>query len=225
MGITTTRAGMKIDNQVMPLANKQASVKPEINALFEDWLDAPTANSNSDDYYWQHQNQLQQSALTFASTNKSERTARSVEVATLPDQESGMIAKNNVFARQPLLASALNSDNAPPEPLLNSVSPMKPIIAVFKKAIESTAMPIDNKILSKPDAKNSGKETITKQTMPTNLIFKNHQLFINNNLAELTLNTSQLSKQETQELQKLMKQWLMHKRYALTKLIINGVLQ
>jgi hypothetical protein len=224
MGIATARASMKIDNQITSLAKKPTSAEPRFDALFEDWLDTPSTKKNGDDYYWQHQNQLQQSALMFSSVNKQEASKRDNR-EVLPDQDNRTAIKNSVFVSPAMITPIPKPVDTPSPSLASLISLAEPQITGLKETHEPTTMSSDSKIINKMDAKNNSIEFIIRQILPKNSIFKNHQLFINNNEVELTLNTSQLSKEETHQLQKFMKQWLNQKGYALTKLIINGVLQ
>jgi len=178
-----------------------------------------------DDYYWQHQHQLQQSALRFTPRACQAKKANlaSAENVELPITE--WIATNqcnsNVLGSTP----SRQLENNAFSPTFGPYFKVDQLITTVYTRLETPERPPECAIADKSLVKDNNTRVINKQLLLTSMTYKNHQLFINDNLVELALNTTQLSKQQTNELQQFIKQWLTNKGYALKRLIINGVSQ
>ncbi len=179
-----------------------------------------------DNYYWQHQNQLEQSALTFephSSMNKTQ-TIHFQDKPTLSQLYSESHAespKQSILPEHERILTRL-------EMTQEQVLEFKPITAGISHPIEKTITP--------PERQNSPikdhgskikyiKNSLVQTDRLTPVQFKNHQLFIEDKQAELTLNTTTLSFDEAHALKTLLKKWLQAKSYTLKQLIINGVKQ
>jgi len=212
---------MKIENQSMPVINKQVNVgwaSAQQWSLHIDSVEPDTRQA--DEYYWQHQHQLQQSDITF----------NPVEVNTpapiTPDRE---LAKDSInpmekFSPESLTLSEFDMQQ------LNDIH--RDIIAV---STESEPRPSGRGAIltfTLPDGRGSDSVETTRSintilrkpliTPTSTSIFKHYQLFIDDNQVELTLNTAHLSKLQVIELQTFIRQWLNQKGYTLKQLVLNG---
>ena len=215
---------MKIMEQLISSAFKTSNNQNKHDVFFDTLMNAPVRNNNCDDYYRQHQDQLQQSDLKFSPMtmtpgkkpmaepveNSNARTNSQTDPARLIQQNTKTLAEPDCA-----LIKTSSSPMMSPERLNTTI-----------KTLYATAVIQQENKLEDELPKNSRPNPANiNPVLPNPMVFKNHQLFINNNLAELSLNTTQLSKDETRELQKLVKQWLSNKGHVLKQFILNGEVQ
>ncbi len=201
-------------------SNKQ---KPSPHNLdFERWLDTPTKQSSGDEYYWQHQEQLQQCDLQFDSQPlMSQRQQKNILVhqsqRTNPLtvlQTTDITIKNH---RHNVPTKVIN------QPCLNVTESLEIIMGETPKS-SSTIMPYALNNASVNISNNERLEEIKANNDTRTLYtFKNHHLFIQEQEAELTLNNNEMNAQEEKELIHTIKHLLKNKGIILNKLIINGV--
>lgn len=174
--------------------------------------------TQADEYYWQHQHQLQQSALTFNATTHEH------DVASAPDTNQSKIDDD------PTLSSLSNSPLPPallPASLLKIKSPEHLNLYTPEVATCSAhpATLLANYLVTEKEhqALTDAIKTVVDKTMqrPTATI-KPYQLFIDDNQVELALNTTHWSQQEILDLKSFIHQWVQKKGYSLKQLILNG---
>lgn len=197
-------------------ANQQSS------ADFEHWLNSPSKQSSGDEYYWQHQTQLQHSELHFdakplpAAKTEQMLPKQNGPAFSIPAQ---MWAPQH-FELQNTLVTA--TDNTAP-----SYSPenkFAPLMMELEQALEQSSLPLPMHISKlTQDASATKATTSSSNSVTTTLQFKNNHLFIQGEQAELTLNLHTLDKQEQNELVQLIHNYLKKKGLVLSRLIINGV--
>ncbi len=226
MGITTQGFRMKINTQPIILTQNSVPFERDQDSGFEQVLDSRSEpnSRNGDDYYWQHQSQLQRSALTF---NPLLSRAK-IPVITPADETMTQPAPPPLATDATQQRPHINipQERYLPEPTMLSEIDVQQLILTIEKFIENPGNNLEFKMTDQTVSKPSRcQQPINNQASQPNALFKNHQLFLSNNVVELTLNTVPLSKQEAYELQKLIKQWLANKGYSLKQLMINGVQQ
>lgn len=217
---------MKIDSQSVPLPTQSAAYAPERDEGFEQLLHSPTKQTKDGDYYWQHQDQLQQSALTFYSLNHNVRIAKEINgVMKINEPTNCPIDEANLEVAQHQIRFETETNAISRE--LNSLSDceLNELVTLIKKTIEALGNSVEQKPNDKPIVRSIKQQEISSPSALPDAVLKNHQLFLNNNAAELSLNTSRLSTQEASELKKLIKKWLINKGFTLKQLVINGELQ
>lgn len=200
-------------------------VKQEPDAGFSHLLNLADKGTSGDDYYRQHQNQLQQSALSFKPFLTKERLP-------LPlDSENALVLKKSSTAVHVEVDSAHTQHTAQTslklELQISEKNPQFLIEALIKdmESMMTSWVSLPEVIVKSTPQPLPIVQHIKQTVVPPYRSFKNHQLFIHDKSVELTLNTTQLSKQQTYELQNFIKQWLAKKGYCLKQLIINGVKQ
>lgn len=173
-------------------------------------------------YYWQHQSQLQQSALTFNSTINA--------------AEAQQLSNNNIIKETPIPplkiddSSSITCLSIKIETNTASSTNLTPLnidqfIAHIKTNTEQTVC-MQNNILSKDVHNKTRLNAIPKQNASSVSAFKHYQLFTDDSQqVEITLNISQLSKQHLNQLKQFIQQYLTQKGYRLKQLMINGVKQ
>ncbi|ARG96958.1 hypothetical protein [Legionella micdadei] len=178
-----------------------------------------------DEYYWQHQKDLENSALNFQSLINGDTRHYSSPVAEnestrITDSESSPLVKPNAktntkMANPNFVFSEKNSLLGPES---NSYLPQGQS-ENYAFNIQTNSSPLqNNSTLDKLSPKVSPNK-------PTLINLKNHQLFILNNEAEFSLNTIDLDYQQIKNLVQLLQKWLTNKGIRLQQLIINGVKQ
>lgn len=213
---------MKIDPQLTMLTSNFEPFERETESGFDQLLDSPVKERTDDDYYWQHQNQLQQSALTFNPLASKARSPIIISDDAAITQEAPRVI---VTTNAEITHASIALDRYLPESTTPSELEVLQLFATIKTTLEPKGNPPEGEITDQSTAKNTSKHVMSNQTLLPNALFKNYQLYLNDNSVELTLNTAQLSKHQANELQKLIKQWLTKKGYSLKQLIINGVQQ
>lgn len=214
---------MKISDQLITNTFHPGSSKNGHDVYFDALLNSSVKQNSGDEYYWQHQNQLQQSALRF-----NPLCVKHIEQLEFEPTETGKPCINLQTDTSDTVQQISNSSiKTGCEVIETALLPMIPEQSnkTVKAVFEQVMIYLENKLEDKLTRNDAHKLILSKQPIADTVIFKNHQLFIDNNVVELTLNTSQLSKDETSELQKLVKQWLANKGYILKQFIINGEIQ
>lgn len=212
---------MKIETPLVPVAPRPdpSNGRPADN--FAAWLNSPVLSRSDDSYYWQHQAQLQKSALQFQST-QSEITK---QWATDTTEPSNLVLSAEQNTNLPMTStgasSGLRSFLSAPEPL--SVSDLEQLNSLLQTGSKQALILHDVRIMRRIDADKIAPNRSPRLIPQTSGANKSHQLFLTDLTAELSLNTSKLNREEVQDLKKIIKQWLNDKGYALTRVIINGV--
>jgi hypothetical protein len=219
---------MKIENQPLLVANKPGNASW---ASDQQWLlhaDAAGSKPNlldtrqADEYYWQHQHQLQQSDITFNSV------VRDTNPLIPPD---ATLLKSPINLMEKFNLHQLNNINAHPITV-----PTENVDRVRKGACDVlTAAPILVGTSQAPlpllptisiETMSEAINTVLRKTLPTptaTIMLKPYQLFVDDDdRIELTLNTTHLSKQQGLELQTFIRQWLNQKGFTLKQLVLNG---
>lgn len=224
MGITTRARFMKINEQVplahLPIANHGY----EDN--FSDWLLSPTLTQNGDEYYRQHQGDLQPSALTFKAltidANSKHPLNDSMTLITHPN--SSFTTTENTFlpdmtpkdaSQIAIKANQMTDTNAEIDALLTTIH------TTITNYLVTTHKPMVFENISRQP----NKAMTNYQTTEPSASIATHQLFIMGHEVELALNTHNLSKKDAKELEQCIKKALLSKGYYLSTLIINGVTQ
>lgn len=211
---------MKINDQLALTNTRLLANQPE-SQDFEQWINRPTKQNSGDEYYWQHQEQLQQSDLHFA----KKTWTRYDETQLLPTalQEADSVAS----AQCPALA--LNREETttkPSEHIKNQVSDWeKPVPSPiqFLKTTESIASEHPESVRLLTPASEPEKSLSSYNSKASMQPLKNHHLFIQEEEAELTFNSQELNQKEQRELTMMLKNHLKQKGITLKQLIINGV--
>lgn len=208
---------MKINEKASLNQFFQGSSQPVAN--LEQWL--KRSHKKGDDYYWYHQQELENSALQFNALNlEAKAEKRGIENETPVHQSLQKIEQKstpNLLENWSTQFHELKSEISKIEPRflpdcpLSSRNPGKAIPDNFRPQHQS-------KIL------NSINFSAAK-ILPRAFIFKKHQLFISKNEAELSLNGANLSRPEIKELVRILKKLFYDQGLKLDKLIINGETQ
>lgn len=197
--------------------------KPHGQSNFEQLINTPTKQNTGDAFYWQHLDQLQQSALRFDTRNlKSpkpiqnqsvddetpihQNTAQTVLQCVQQREEADSFRGNSIPQNTQLPLLQINKHmplQSPHNGLPDYIKPvLKPIDKCFTHSISNTP----SLLKGLPDS-------------------KKHHLFIQDNQAELSLNTEDLTPIEEKELIQLIQNHLKQAGLSLRHLIINGVKQ
>ncbi|CAM2806737.1 hypothetical protein [Legionella worsleiensis] len=209
-----------IDTTLMPKnLNKQANPVD-----FAPWLTTPTKQNSGDEYYWQHQEQLQQSSLTFA--KKPEHEQHTEE----PLKKDTDNAANNTI-HQTMYDTVTSSQK------LNEMNPhtnkqgadlsTELIKSLMIDHYNSPNYPVPEPVYRSADCpinvtKIKDSPSVSDQN-DSQSQFKNHHLFIEHNEVELSLNAHDLNEKEQNELKRFLKLNLKQKGFNLKQLLINGV--
>jgi hypothetical protein len=214
---------MKINDQLTWNSNQKPHTIQHDRANFEHWLERPTKQSSGDEYYWQHQSHLQQSNLCF-DTKPLEGQSKKVladrnELAFYP---SAPLYRKNSIEQKNADAGIEISHPMAAETSHSGRSEGPPIMVQNPQEILHYAQ---NDWLRKNEAScttNPIHQTKELKT-PIPIHIKNHHLFLQNDQAELTINTQDLSQHDEKELIQLIEHFLKKKGLHLNHLIINGV--
>lgn len=213
---------MKISEQSIIFSNTQNQNHQSTSADFEQWLDTPTKQNSGDEFYWQHQDQLQQSQVTFESLPMAKQNAKP---AISPETK---ISSNHLLpvpAETEQFPSIIESYQR--EPVTNSQeSPL--FLQELSTELQQlcSQLPIvenNNALIAKTpiSIKSEEKRSIETRTVQSQL--KNYHLYIQDDEVEMSLYTQDLDHQEQLELKNMIKLNLKHKGLSLKQLIINGV--
>jgi hypothetical protein len=214
---------MKINEQLALTTRHTSQNKQQDQLDFEQWITSPMKQNSGDEYYWQHQEQLEQSSLRFEpqplvhQQKKPEQSISSeatIDTPTVTPSADSPV-QQNCISFQPE-KNCVKQSNAEVQFSINIESEPE----LFKNSLPA----IEQSAPTKNDLSIQTKEMINPDLPQFNQYpFKNHHLFIKDEQAELTLNTKDLNHKEQKELTQLMKQHLKNKGLNLNKLIINGV--
>ncbi|HBI22112.1 MAG TPA: hypothetical protein DDY37_05960 [Legionella sp.] len=187
-------------------------------------INPPPSVRSFDNYYWQHQNQLQPSALTFQALVQDEKSHVGPNAEALVGFESQRL--NNTGKNAPLTTTLiLTIESHRPAAIIPRPFDVESLINGMSKPLNPQAIPLEPSVslpVVNPTKVMVNSSVVTPTTLSS---FKNHHVFINKQCIELTLNTRALSSREAKTLQRTIKQWLVQNGYALKTLIINGVQQ
>jgi hypothetical protein len=216
MGIATKGSPMKIDSQSSILGYLSMPSGQNKDSDF----DALMHSSDGDSYYWQHQHQLQRSELTFHSlAHENKKSSIMLESSQIMDKLTDSSLENLIPVYVHL---NIPEEIHQPHAVIPSIIDKEVLTTLTEIMRPSGYLTEPNKIA---DQRVDNIEGLNPQNLSPNSFFKHYQIFINDAGVELTLNTTQLTKQQTQEVQKLIKQWLTTSGYRLQQFIINGVKQ
>lgn len=223
MGHTKKRGCMKINEQLVLMTNQTSQKNQQEQLNFEQWLNTPTKKNSGDEYYWQHQDQLEQSSLHFDpqplvnQEHKHEVIIRPnlIESTPSPMPTTSIPIQQNHFSYQP---EKNNNTLLISEQLTQIFVDLKQELDQILTPDGSTNAPLKSIMAPRTE---EIKATDVQQC--NHHQFKNHHLFIEEEQVELTLNTKDLNPKEQRELTKMMKHHFKNKGLTLSKLIINGV--
>ena len=177
-----------------------------------------------DNYYWHHQNQLQPSALTFKS-HPSEDNASAPTIHAEATAESSMQSIDTPAMNQVNTTSIMVTIEAPKQA---DTTKARFSLESFIEGIETHVNPpfhVLERIQIQSAIRDEKAAAIQTTAVASPASFKNYHVFTDEACIELTLNTRALSSQESSQLQRTIKQWLVQQGYTLKTLIINGVKQ
>ncbi len=214
---------MKID--VNKANSLQASSQKQEKAcnLFQQALNPLQSKKGGDEYYWYHQQQLEISDLQFKPLkhSKGDQIALDSKQSSAPIntefQEKTMVKEPAIFKNEKEIKEQIYA----PVNYENNLK-KEPLLAEKKPSLIALPSGLNQKIKSFLEPANNCLENKAKFHSQ---VLKEHQLFIHENEAEFSLNTSNLTKQQSEELRLLLKEWLQSKGIKLQQLIINGVKQ
>ena len=215
MGYSKKGIRMKINNFItssVPIRNKA----PQSSGAFGNLLDVP--HTTGDEFYWQHQDQLQKSKLEFKLQEKIS--------AKIPINLYAYLETNTpALAPTPLdninpCASTIYFDTQSKQEVTDHTEP-----TLLNKVIRSQdSLPaVDTQKPTKTTSKTSTENLIKPENKFCQPIRKKHHLFIDQDQAELSLNLDDMKLDSKKELIQTFKTYLKEKGMILKKLIINGV--
>jgi hypothetical protein len=192
----------------------------ERQMMFDHLLNAPNKHTSGDDYYRQHQTDLQQSELTFTFINpKIKPTIVPFTELNEQNDPSKILKKNPALPAQiEMQDNTMKKEciNAPNVPLMKCTHAMQRFIKLNYANREASNY--KDFFLTK----NNSDRVYSNQIRSFLSVLKNYQLHINNNSGELALNTIWLSKKEITDLKNKIKHWFITKKLLLKRLLING---
>lgn len=217
---------MKINPQPLPVFQHAEHLEQHQQPSdFDRWLLKP--KRSGDDYYWQHQDQLQQSALRFDAVIKPIDTSVTKDnpsclltIKTTEITESDTVKISGLPGMTPS-AAAKTIQSLPDFKALHSI-----INQWLKEGREDLANPAPSTLHRETRATQpvltSEPRSLSGTPSPE---FKNHQLFQNNQTVELAFNALALNPAEIHNLKKMIKTWIARQGLVLDQLLINGVQQ
>lgn len=202
---------------------KEPKANPLDNNPNMNWqqLISPTQQSTGDEYYWQHQTQLQQSSLHFDALPQNNQQQKPI-IADTAAPVFATAAKQETTT-QAEYQPQLNGSNLKKESSNALLNKFAPLISELAQALEQPTLPQDASNNKKATATNSNTIKLEKASLNRTIQFKNNHLFIQGEYAELTLNLHSFNKHEQKELMQLIQNHLKQKGLVLSRLIINGV--
>ncbi len=209
---------MKVDRQSMVSVRISSSDIPQQGSDFESLLSPFSEKGNA---YWQHQNQLQPSALTF------KPAITHAETKITPDNEpikEPIILPITIDPAPQVTHIAMQIEKNTPSSITLSKLTIEQFVTHIKTSMEQ---PFEMLGQGPTYARNVGWASAQHARLSSTNIqsFKQYQLFADDMQVELTLNMTYLSKQDLTELKKLIQHYLSQKGYTLKQLMINGVKQ
>ena len=213
---------------MLPWTNEK---KPPKNQLeqpdFANWLDnkvtTPTKQSTGDEYYWQHQAQLQQSDLHFDAKQLETQQPQYIL------NSNGACSFNSEIAHEKKEPIQSYNNFSPP---IQKVEPDNSYPAKVTSLLAEVEQLVEHPLLSeiqthqKTTSESTADSKIEKNNeIPLNPLphFKNNHLFLDGKQAELTVNLNHFTKEEQKELIHIIQDYFKKKGLVLSRLIINGV--
>lgn len=198
---------------------------PQGQQDFERLLDHSSKNSSGDEYYWQHQNQLQQSSLHFElkPATQQQKPQATSQANTAPDRQNRVAPSEGKTSQPKAELQAPKTDkpqnNKPLLPLSSTPPCSKSKNASNPAVVAATSMKPQPQCVDK--FINTVKAN-TSQVDPGRE-FKKHHLFVEGEHAELSMNVDDLKEQEQKIVRQLIKNQFKNKGLILKKLTMNGV--
>ncbi|WP_028388031.1 hypothetical protein [Legionella fairfieldensis] len=215
---------MKI-NEEIPIINQPPLIRDNKKIQnFEHWLPSPTGEATGDEYYWQHQQDLQHSALHFQHfQNAKKNDITPIESAKNTDISCLKVLPSEKAAAHLMPPSPINSEQFYPSASIQRI--FQQFVRLFEPASDNNIIYQAN--INEQNSSNVepyNKSLVNEQTK-SEKSFKNYHLFIDANQAEFTFNTTHLDTRQVKDLSLLIRQWLGKRGIRLQQLIINGVTQ
>jgi hypothetical protein len=223
MGHTKKGTRMKINEQLALMLNQTSQTNQPNQLNFEQWINTPTKQNSGDEYYWQHQDQLQQSSVQFnsqplAHQQEKQETPEGSKLMVNPSPPEATISipSQQKYVSYPLEKTDNNYLSA--EELTKIIIDLEQELTQFMTPDGTANTPLKtDKIAQLKAIKTADYDQYNNSEI------KNHHLFIQDQQVELTLNTQELNFKEQKALTQMMKHHLKNKGLILSKLIINGV--
>lgn len=177
----------------------------------------------NDESYWQYQDTLQQSSLSFqamihhAGVEKPVQTRNFTEVVSenLPHPRDH-IPQPSVLHQDPVLKPIQHA-------LLTTESTTRTTQPMMQQAFQTLLNSMQTVLNHQVQIQT---KTLTyAKPIPQPIIFKNHHLFIQDDEADIALNTTTLSDTQSRALQQLVRQWIAQQGLTVKTLSINGMQQ
>ena len=216
---------MRINEQIALITTQpQQNNQPNENELnFEQWITTPTKQNSGDEYYWQHQEQLEQSSLHFNPQPNHQKIWEQID-----EPLNSLHLENPISSETTIISPTQTFSNYQSEKFINNLLIEEPLAQSFMQKSQKPPQ------IMTPIGSSNTRLTIEKSEQPeeikatafqqyNNNQFKNHHLFIQDEQVELTLNTKDLTSKEQRELTQAMKDHIKNNGLGLRKLIINGV--
>lgn len=215
---------MKISEQTSIGSIQQNPKNQMQDHEFEHWITTPTKQNTGDEFYWQHQDQLQKSSLEFerrSLSNLHTRTGVCMEKQSIINDSKDVSA----YSESETQITEQSETRYTTNPGGNS-SCLKSIMDELIKELSQVQLPISGDSLT-PNYRvrntlNSNETKSFEQLLSKGSLKKFH-LFIQHDEAEMSINTQELNQEEQLELIAMIKLNLKHKGLSLRQLIINGV--
>lgn len=213
---------MKINEQPVPPFISKDPNKGVNQSAFEQWVNTPTRQNTGDEYYWQHQEQLQKSSLKFEQYLLEQQPHQSTIAQEGPNSQSTSSIHSSVenhYSLTSINEPVAHTDST--ESYLISPSELysKQKQEPNQQSIAATIGLVQRRAIESLKA----KETSTAQYKMPQTPIKNHHLYIQNDEVELSLNAQKLNQIEEQELRQMIRNNLKNKGLSLKQLLINGV--
>lgn len=211
---------MKINELLVQAVRSDSTPYQKEPVHFESWLQTPTKENKGDEYYWQHQDQLQNSSLHF--------TACSINNTPTPLKNNS--EQPNLIADKLPIHKDSNSEVLLPVNKATEDQRNNNPCSIFEYFLAdkwvsnnpSALVPTNSSSILKEQPRSIKNTLPVKQA--SNNTFKNHHLFLEDHQVELTVNLNQINTKDQKKILHLIKEHLKTQGLALNKLIINGVL-
>ena len=193
------------------------------SSYFESLIHTPSKQNSGDEYYWQHQDQLQKSSLRFDAVITAKQ--HQIESPLRQDGINNTVSVASILPKEGQNVETIQAKAALENKLMATSQLQMPTNTTQQDRLSAKAIfdePISKPLQSreKPLIKTENPSTYE----PThNEELKKHHLFISEKEAELSLNTTELETQEEKELIPILKNYFKRKGFSLKQLIINGV--
>jgi len=216
---------MKINQESLSVRQELLHSESKADKGFENWLKTPTKNTTGDDYYRQHQQQLQPCELHFGSQSSAAKKGP-IELALREIKTNSGSAELTHSE-----ATCACRSVAQPDTRLRQSDPVvftsQEPLPLFENKTENNRPIQDNSVLQFNETKVDETLFISqiKTWLAPKKAFKQYQLYIENKQVELSLNCADLNSSQKNEITSLVKDWLINKGLRLQQFIINGVKQ